>query len=82
MFSNLAGLPHQAWLGSLDVKLEDLAEALSSYHRECEDLLRLDREIESKLVQLHAGGVSDLCRALSAAGMALEHESVWLPVPG
>lgn len=58
MFSSLASLPHQAWLGSLDVKLEDLAEALSSYHRECEDLLRLDREIESKLVQLHAGGLT------------------------
>jgi hypothetical protein len=58
MFSNLVSLPHQAWLGSLDVKLEALAEALSAYHRECEELLRLDREIESKLVQLHAGGLT------------------------
>ncbi|MDI1243846.1 MAG: hypothetical protein PSV24_00405 [Rhodoferax sp.] len=48
--------------------------------------LNTHSDFQSALPRLEAlgweGGVSDLCRALSAAGMALEHESVWLPVPG
>lgn len=58
IFSSLADLPNQPWLGSLEIKLDELAEALSAYHRDCEELLRLDRELESKLLQLHTGGLT------------------------
>lgn len=43
-------------------------------------------DFQSARIKLEAmgweDGVSDLCKALSSAGMALEHESVWLPVSG
>jgi hypothetical protein len=58
VFGCLVDLPHQPWLGADEVQLEKLAEVLSRYHRDCEELLRLDREIENKLVQLHAGGLT------------------------
>jgi hypothetical protein len=58
VFSELVDLPHQPWVGSLDVTLEHLAVALAAYHRDCEELLRLDRDIEGKLTQLHAGGLT------------------------
>ena len=58
IFNSLADLPNQPWLGSLEVKLEELADALSAYHRDCEELIKLDRELDSKLVQLHAGGLT------------------------
>ena len=57
-FASLADLHHQPWLGSDEVKLENLAEALGGYHRDCEELIRLDRELETRLAQLHAGGLT------------------------
>jgi len=58
VFACLADLPNQTWFGSGDVTLENLAEALSGYHQDCEELLRLDRDLESKLAQAHAGGLT------------------------
>jgi hypothetical protein len=58
VFSSLAELPNQPWLGSLEIKLDELAEELPAYHRDCDELLRLDRELEIKLGQLHAGGLT------------------------
>ena len=57
-FDVLADLPHQPWLGSLEISPANLAEALAAYHKECEELLRIERDQESRLVQLHAGGLT------------------------
>ena len=57
MFESLPDLPHQRWLGSDVVGLTQLSEALTVYHRECADLLQLDRDLEVRLAQLHAGGL-------------------------
>lgn len=57
VFESLADLPHQRWLGSDEVSLAQLSEALSVYHRECADLVQLDRDLEVRLAQLHAGGL-------------------------
>ena len=47
--------------------------------------LNTHSDFQSALTRLEAmgweDGVSDLCKALSSAGMALEHESVWLTAP-
>lgn len=58
VFSCVADLPHQPWLGSDRVELAQLAEILAGYHRDCDELLRLDRELDTKLAQLHAGGLT------------------------
>lgn len=58
LFAALAELPHQGWIGSEAVALERLAETLAAYSRDCEDLQRLDRELDTKLAQIHAGGLT------------------------
>lgn len=57
VFTSLPDLPHQRWLGSDEVGLAQLSDTLSVYHRECADLLQLDRNLEVRLAQLHAGGL-------------------------
>lgn len=57
VFESLADLPHQHWFGSDEVSLSQLSEALSQYHRECADLVQLDRDLDVRLAQLHAGGL-------------------------
>lgn len=58
MFENLLDLPHQPWLGSDEVSLSQLADALSIYQRECAELITLDRELDAGLMKLHAGGLT------------------------
>jgi hypothetical protein len=58
MFENLAGLSHQRWLGTDEVGLTQLSESLSVYHRECADLIALDRDLDAGLVKLHMGGLT------------------------
>lgn len=58
MFENLADLSHQRWLGTDEVGLTQLSESLSVYHRECADLIALDRDLESGLAKLHMGGLT------------------------
>jgi len=58
MFENLGVLPHQRWLGTDEVDLGQLSESLSVYHRECADLVALDRELDAGLAKLHAGGLT------------------------
>lgn len=58
VFGSLADLPHQPWLGSMNISLDELPGALSDYQRDCEELLKLDRDLENKLVLLRAGGLT------------------------
>ena len=57
VFTSLPDLPHQRWLGTDQVGLAQLSDVLSVYHRECADLLQLDRDLEVRLAQLHGGGL-------------------------
>jgi hypothetical protein len=57
VFESLVDLPHQRWLASSTVSLTQLSEALGVYHRECADLVQLDRDLEVRLAQLHADGL-------------------------
>ncbi len=56
-FARLAGLPCQTWLGAADFPLDRLAAALESYQSDCVDLLQLERDMETRLAQLHADGL-------------------------
>ena len=58
MFENLADLSHQRWLGTDEVDLTQLSESLSVYHRECADLIALDRDLDAGLAKLHMGGLT------------------------
>ena len=58
VFSSLAELPYQTWLGAADCPLDKLAGVLESYQSDCVDLLQLDRDMETRLAQLHAGGLT------------------------
>lgn len=58
MFDILAELPLQPWIGTVQPDITDLAPALENYHKDCEELIRLDRDLESRLAQLHAGGLT------------------------
>jgi len=57
-FNCLADLPHQIWMGKMDIMLDDLPSFLSEYHQDCEALIRFDRELEDKLSQVHTGGLT------------------------
>ena len=58
VFASLADLPHQTWLGATDFPLDKLAGVLENYQSDCVDLLQLDRDMETRLAQLHAGGLT------------------------
>lgn len=58
MFDSLADLPHQPWLGTSQVDLAGLSEALTAYQRDCTELIQLDRDLEMRLAQLHQGGLT------------------------
>ena len=58
MFENIGALPHQRWMGTDEVRLDKLSECLSAYHRECTDLVALDRELDAGLAKLHMGGLT------------------------
>lgn len=58
VFDLLCDLPHQPWLGSDEVTLTTLAEALQAYQRDCSALLQLDERIGNHLASLHAGGLT------------------------
>ena len=58
MFDSLADLPHQPWLGTNEVSLAQLSTALTQYHGDCTELIQLDRELETRLAQLHMGGLT------------------------
>ncbi len=57
-FSYLDQLDHHPWLGEPDWPLEQLAERLQSYQRDCRQLLELDRTLQHGLTELHAAGLT------------------------
>ena len=58
IFDMLADLPHQPWLGSDEVGLANLAEALQTYQQDCRRLLRFEDSIRTHLADLHSGGLT------------------------
>jgi len=57
-FTYLDQLDHHPWLGEPDWSLDDLANRLQQYQRDCRDLLDLDRDLHRILAELHAGGLT------------------------
>jgi len=58
VFGFLADLPHRTWLGNPDIELSQLDETLERYKQDCRALMLLDDRIESRLAELHAGGLT------------------------
>ncbi|MGZ5885169.1 MAG: hypothetical protein ACXWJE_12465, partial [Burkholderiaceae bacterium] len=58
LFNCLADFPHLTWLGHADISLTQLDATLETYQRDCRNLLQLDERIESRLAELHAGGLT------------------------
>lgn len=58
IFDILADLSHQAWLGSDELNLANLAAALQDYQDDCRRLLQLDDRIDHHRANLHAGGLT------------------------
>lgn len=56
-FSYLPELDHAVWLADPDWRLEELADRLQTYQRDCRRLLELDRGLQAGLAELHAGGL-------------------------
>ena len=57
-FSYLPELDHAVWLADPDWRLEELADRLQTYQRDCRRLLELDRGLQAGLAELHAGGLT------------------------
>ncbi len=58
LFGYLAELPQLPWLGSTELPLEQLAQALQQYQRDCQSLLRLEDSLRTLRAELHAGGLT------------------------
>nr|HQV23921.1 hypothetical protein [Agitococcus sp.] len=58
VFAYLEELPYQPWLSITEPVLEDLADNLSTYHKDCQTLINLDEQIKTRLAELHAGGLT------------------------
>ncbi|MEZ5592744.1 MAG: hypothetical protein R3F53_19400 [Gammaproteobacteria bacterium] len=57
-FSYLAQLDHQPWLGEPEWTLDELADKLQIYQRDCRQLRELDNALQHGLAALHAGGLT------------------------
>ncbi|MEX1198284.1 MAG: hypothetical protein WEB57_10545 [Pseudohongiellaceae bacterium] len=57
-FSYLADLDHQPWLGEPEWSLDDLADRLDEYQRDCRRLLELGSQLHTGLAELHAAGLT------------------------
>ncbi|MEE1950332.1 hypothetical protein V0R48_15210 [Pseudomonas alcaligenes] len=58
IFSYLADLPHQAWVGSAELAIDQLAEYLREYQQDCRRLLSLESDVRSMSAELHSGGLT------------------------
>ena len=58
VFAYLEELPYQPWLSITEPVLENLADNLSTYHKDCQTLINLDEQIKTRLAELHAGGLT------------------------
>ncbi|MDP4597566.1 MAG: hypothetical protein NWR61_02680 [Pseudomonadales bacterium] len=57
-FTFLDQLDHAVWLADPEWRLEDLAERLQAYQRDCRQLQELDRSLHTGLTELHGGGLT------------------------
>ena len=58
IFDALTDFPHHKWLGTADIELDQLDATLERYQQDCRSLLQLNERIESRLAELHAGGLT------------------------
>ncbi|HRQ45786.1 MAG TPA: hypothetical protein PK725_02495 [Rhodocyclaceae bacterium] len=58
IFGMLADLPHQVWMGSGEVELSELVDALQTYHQDCRNLIQLDERMQGHLATLHEAGLT------------------------
>lgn len=58
VFAYLDELPHQPWLTISEPVLDDLANNLAAYHKDCQTLINLDEQMKTRLAELHAGGLT------------------------
>jgi hypothetical protein len=57
-FLALPDLPHTPWISTRQPGLTHLRGLLESYLADCNELLRLDQQLETLRAQLHAGGLT------------------------
>ena len=57
-FGYLCQLPHHRWLADPGFELEQLAERLLHYQRDCQNLGNLDRQLHTLLADLHTDGLT------------------------
>lgn len=57
-FGYLDQLPHHPWRAEPDFELEQLAERLLHYQRDCQSLSNLDRQLHTLLTDLHTDGLT------------------------
>jgi hypothetical protein len=57
-FNWLADLPHTPWVGDPGLPLDQLAQTLRDYQRDCYQLRDLDRELHHQRITLHSGGLT------------------------
>lgn len=57
-FAYLSELPHRPWLAEPEWALEQLADHLQTYQRDCQSLLGLDRSLQLTLAELHSRGLT------------------------
>lgn len=58
LFGYLADLPHHPWVQASELALQDLAEHLQGYQRDCSRLLQIEQEVSGILGELHTGGLT------------------------
>ncbi|MGM0772777.1 MAG: hypothetical protein ACQETT_03895 [Pseudomonadota bacterium] len=57
-FNWLADLPHTPWVGEPELALDQLAQTLRDYQRDCYQLKELDRDLHHRRITLHTCGLT------------------------
>ncbi len=57
-FNWLADLPHTPWVSDPELSLDQLAQTLRDYQRDCHQLRELDRDLRQRRILLHSGGLT------------------------
>lgn len=57
-FNWLTDLPHTPWVGDPELPLNQLAQTLRNYQRDCYQLKELDRDLHHRRITLHSGGLT------------------------
>ncbi|NMT64793.1 AAA family ATPase [Marinobacter orientalis] len=57
-FNWLSDLPHTPWVGDTELPLDQLAQTLRDYQRDCYQLKDLDRDLHHRRITLHSSGLT------------------------